>query len=333
MKLLFAVKQEMFTEVFTGKCVERIKSMVEVIDAPIPIEADKTFILEYGREADIVVTSWWTENIDSDVIAALPHLKLVTHAAGSVKPIVSDALWEAGVRVTSSGAAIAYGVAEFCLGLILTAPKRAFWGALGTREGKWRDALEVFGGPFEIFHQKIGVIGTGNVGRLLVGLLQHFTCDVLVYDPYCSAEDIKRMGAAKVETLDELFSTCRVVSLNAPSTDETKGMIRGKHFALLQDGAVFINTARSAIVCEDEMIEELKKERFVACIDVTDPEPPAEDCPLRHLPNVFFTPHEAGAVAQNRLRMGDFAAEEIDAFVHGRPLIREVKREDLSRMG
>lgn len=333
MKLLFAVKQEMFTEVFTDKCVEKIKSIAEVLEAPIPEEANKEFLLAHCKDAEIIVTSWWTEQIDAEVMAHAPNLKLVVHSAGSVKPIVSDALWDAGVRVTSSGEAIAYGVAEFCLGLILTAPKRVYWGIQGTRAGKWRDGLEVFGGPFEILHQKIGIIGAGNVGRILAGLLQNFSCDVLMYDPYCSAEKAKQMGVTKVDTLEELFSTCRVVSLNAPFTEETKGMITGKHFALLQDGAVFINTARSAITREDEMIEELRKERFIACIDVTDPEPPAEDHPLRQLPNVLLTPHEAGAIAQNRLRMGDFAADEIDAFTQGKPLIREITRERLRVMG
>lgn len=333
MKLLFAVKQEILSQVFAEESIERIKKLTSVIDAPIPEEADKSFLLDNCKDAEIIVTSWWTDTIDADVIAKAPNLKLVAHSAGSVKPIVSDALWDAGVRVVSSGEAIAYGVAEFCLGLILTAPKRVFWGVQGTREGLWRDGLEVFGGPFEIFGQKIGVIGAGNVGKLLIGLLQNFKCDVLLYDPYCTSESARQMGATKVETLEDLFSQCKVVSLNAPSTEGTKQMIRGSHFALLQDGAVFINTARSAIVCEDEMIEELRKERFIACIDVTDPEPPSEDHPLRHLPNVLLTPHEAGAIAQNRLRMGDFAAQAIDAFVHGEPLPREITREQLSRIG
>ena len=101
-------------------------------------------------------------------------------------------------------------------------------------------------------------------------------------------------------------------------------MIRGRHLALLPEGAVFINTARGAVVHEQEMIEELTKGRIVACLDVTDPEPPSADSPLRNLPNVILTPHIAGAAAQNRKRIGAFIADEIEAFVHNRPLSFEV---------
>ncbi|HEY3297761.1 MAG TPA: hydroxyacid dehydrogenase [Armatimonadota bacterium] len=333
MKLLYAVKQDWYPRIFAENSVKRIGAATEVLDVPIPEEADKRFLLENSKDAEIIITCWNTEPIDADVMAVAPNLKLVVHAAGSVKPVVSDALWDAGVRVVGCAEALAYGVAEFCLGLIITAPKRVFWGVQGTREGKWRDGLEVFGGPFEIFGQKIGVIGAGNVGRVLMGLLKNLGCDVLIFDPYCTVERAKELGVTKVETLDELFAQCRVISVNAPSTDETKEMIRGRHFALLQDGAVFINTARSSIICESEMIEELRKERFIACLDVTDPEPAPENHPFRSMPNVLLTPHEAGAIAENRLRIGQFAANALEEFVSGQPLRNEITRELLSRVG
>ena len=141
------------------------------------------------------------------------------------------------------------------------------------------------------------------------------------------------MNVTKTETLEELFSQCRVISLNAPSTSQTEGMIKGEHFRLLQEGSVFINTARGTIVNEKEMIEELKKERFIACLDVTDPEPPAEDSPLRTLPNVILTPHEAGVVAENMARLGTFVATEIEAYINNQPLHFEVKKEQLTTIG
>ena len=84
---------------------------------------------------------------------------------------------------------------------------------------------------------------------------------------------------------------------------------------------------------EQEMIEELKIGRFVACLDVTAPEPPAADSPLRSLPNVWLTPHEAGAVAQNLLRIGSFVADEIDAFVKGKSLHYPVQQHQLETIG
>lgn len=318
---------------FSDKDCERIAGLCDVIDTEVPVQADKDFILAHCEDADIIITAWGTVQLDADIISRAKNLILVTHSGGSVKPIASDAMWDKGVRITSSSAAIAYGVAEFCLGHILAAPKRVFWGGMGMRQGKWRDGLECFGGPFEIYQQKIGIIGAGHVGKHLISLLKNFTCDILLFDPYCSQQRAEEMGVTKVETLDEIFRQCRVVSLCAPSTEETKNMIRGKHFQLLPDGAVFINTARSALVNQDEMMEELRKERFVACLDVTDIEPTPLDHPLRSMQNVLLTPHEAGAIAENRLRMGTFAADEIEAFINNKPLHFEVTQEQLARIG
>ena len=333
-KVLFAVVEERYSKLFLQQDLDRIATLCDVIEAEIPNEKeDKEFLLKHIADADIVISSWSTANLDADVMAKAKNLKLLAHAAGSVKPVVSDELFEQGVKVTSSAAAISYGVAEFCLGMILMTPKRVFWAAQTTSNGGWRDGIEVFNGAFEIYGQKIGIIGASHVGKHLIRLLHNFNCDIILYDPYCSLEQAKELGVTKTETLEDLFSQCRVVSLNAPSTKQTENMIRGEHFKLLQDGAVFINTARGNIVNEQEMIEELKKERFIACLDVTEPEPPTEDSPLRSLPNVVLTPHEAGVVAENMARLGTFVADEIEAFINNKPFYFEVKKEQLDRIG
>jgi phosphoglycerate dehydrogenase-like enzyme len=333
-KVLFAVVDEFYPRLFLKNYLDRIATLCDVIEAEVPdTKEDKDFLLRHIAEADILISSWDTAKLDAEVIDAAPNLKLMTHAAGSIKPVISDAFFEKGVRATSSATAISYGVAEFCLGMMLLAPKRVFWTMQETRKGNWRDGLEYFNGPFEIYGQTIGIIGASHVGRYLIKLLQNFTCNILLYDPYCSAEQAAELGVTKAESLNEVFSTCRVVSLNAPHTPATEGMITAEHFRLLKDGSLFINTARGAIVNEEEMIEELKKERFIACLDVTEPEPPVADSPLRKLPNVILTPHEAGVVAENMARLGTFVADEIEAFVNNRPLHFEIKKEHLSTIG
>ena len=92
----------------------------------------------------------------------------------------------------------------------------------------------------------------------------------------------------------------------------------------MKDGAIFINTARGAIVNEKDLIEELKTGRITACIDVTDTEPPSLDNPLRTLPNVVLTPHIAGGIAQNRLRVGKHAIDEIERFFNKEKILYQV---------
>jgi phosphoglycerate dehydrogenase-like enzyme len=329
--VLFALSQGLRERLFAPDDLARIAAVGESAPASWPSQADKPFLLQHVPGAEIVVTGWGTAPLDADVVARAPQLRLMCHSAGTVKPLVSDALY-AQARVTSAAAAIAPGVAEFCIGLMLLASKRVFWAAAITRQGGWSNGLDTFGAPFELYRQKIGVIGAGHVGRHLLRLLRQFECEALLYDPYCSAEAAAQMGARKVDTLDEIFAQCAVVSLNAPTTGETRGMLRGRHFALLRDGAVFINTARSAVIDEPEFVAELEKQRFIACIDVTDPEPAPADHPFRRLPNVILTPHMAGAVAQNLYRLGAFVADEIVAYANGQPLHYEVRYEDLARM-
>lgn len=330
--LFFGMPVGRFDDIFPPHVRSKLSSLCSVADAPLPEQADPAFVREHIGDAEILITSWGSPRVDEEILAAAPKLEFVAHAAGTVKPIVSDALWQRGIRVTSGARAIADGVAEFCLALIMTASKRVFWYAEDIRRGLWPKGDAVFGPAFEIYRQTVGIIGASFVGRKLISLLEPYSCTILLYDPYCSADEASAMGAKKVDSLDELFSSCRVVSLNAPTTDETIGMIQGRHFAMLPHGAVFVNTARGIVIKQEEMIDELRKGRFVACLDVTYPEPPLLDDPLRRLPNVILTPHEAGALKENRMRIGEFTAGEIQAFLEGKPLLGEVTRERLAKL-
>lgn len=331
-KLLFALKSELHGRMFSARDLARIEAFCEIINPQPPEAPDPEWLEARIEPASIVVTSWGSPRISQEVLERAPDLKLIAHAGGSVKPFVCDSVWERNIRVTSAAAAIGFGVAEYCLGLMLTASKRAHWLARSTSEGFWLEKQSDFGGWFEIYQQPVGVIGAGHVGRHLIRLLKNFACDVFVYDPYLPDDEAERLGVRLAPDLDAIFSQCRVISLNAPTTEATIGMIHGSHFAQLKPGSLFINTARAALVREDEFIAELEKGRFVACVDVTDPEPPPQNHPYRRLPNVMLTPHIAGAVAENQLRIGTFVADEIERFVQNAPPAYGVTRADLQRM-
>lgn len=321
--IALAVKRDLYGQLFSTPDVQRILQVGEFLNEPAD-EVTRELLLKWVADADIVITSWRTPQLDRDIIAAGSQIKLVTHAAGSVKPIVCDELWDRGIRVTSAAAAIAPGVAEFCIGMALLASRRAFWMADSMRSGHWHDLMNCFGGGFELYQQNIGIIGASHVGKELIRLFKSYTCNIYLYDPYCSATQADDLGVTLVDDLDTLFSSCRVVSLNAPATDETRHMLRGSQFEKLQDGSVFINTARPAIIHEPEFIEQLRLGRFVACIDVTDPEPCPMDHPFRSLPNVILTPHIAGAKHENKRLIGTYVANEIEAFAANRPLHYEI---------
>jgi phosphoglycerate dehydrogenase-like enzyme len=327
-----ALKGAFYDTMFSPRDRQRLASLADVRNSPSVDAPSLEFLRTHLAAADLAITSWHSPRFDETILGGAPALRMVCHAGGSVRPIVSDALWSRGLRITSAAAAISHGVAEFCLGLIITGSKRAFWLGQATRDGHWKDAGVLHGGWHEIYQQKIGIVGAGFVGRRLASLLGAFSCEVCIYDPFATTERIRELGATKVDTLEELFSSCLVVSVNAPLTPETRHLVRGAHLELLKPGSLLINTARAQLIHPDELLAQLRTGRFVACLDVTEEEPPALDHPLRRLPNVWLTPHVAGAVAENRLRIGTMVVDEIERFAAGQPPVFEVTEESLKTM-
>lgn len=331
-RALIAINRHWYPTVLSPIDLERLRDFADILNDDPPAQISKEFLLKNLSTADVILTSWDTAPLDAEILGAAPHLRLLCHAAGSVRPVISEAVWQRDIRVTSAASAISYGVAEFCLGLILLATKRVFWLAQSARQGQWMEAASSFGGLFELYQQNVGIVGAGHIGKHLIRLLKNFDCNIFAYDPFLTKEQAEALGCEKLDSLEELFSRCRVVSLNAASNEGTRGMLRGHHFAALPKGAVFINTAGSIQIQEEEFVNELRKGHFVACLDRCEVEPCALDHPYRTLPNVILTPHIAGVAAENRLRIGTYAVNEVEAFTRNTELIYEVTKASLETM-
>jgi phosphoglycerate dehydrogenase-like enzyme len=142
-----------------------------------------------------------------------------------------------------------------------------------------------------------------------------------------SEEKASRLGAEKC-SLEAIFNRSDVVSLHTPWLKETEGMITGEHLALMKPNATFINTARGAVVREQEMIEVLQQRPdLFAILDVTYPEPPKPGSPLYTLPNVILTPHIAGSLDNECQRMGRYMVDELERYLAGEPLQWAISRE------
>ncbi|MGC8832697.1 MAG: hydroxyacid dehydrogenase [Armatimonadota bacterium] len=274
-----------------------------------------------------VISGWGGGKLTAKVLDRAPELGLVAYSAGSIKPIVTDAFWERGIRITSCAPVIAIDVAETTLGLMIISIKKIWQYNAYTHQGGWLSGAP-FGPPLEMKGKTIGIVGASHVGRRVIELLKMFEVHILLYDPFCSEEKAESLGVEKVE-LDELMSRSDIVSLHAPITEQTHHMINARNLSLMKDGAVLINTARGWLIDESALIEELKRGRIFACLDVTDPEPPAQDSPLRRMDNVVLTPHIAGPVT-DCTRLGRRAVEEVRRFFNGEPPLYEVTKDMLS---
>ncbi len=283
------------------------------------------------KDADVAITSWGSPHITREYLDEAPALKLIIHAAGTVSPIVDDEIWRRGIRVISSSLAIGQGVAETALALALSASKDFYRLNNQVHAGCWRENVDRT--VVDMVDITFGVIGAGMVGRHLLGLLKCYDIDVVVYDPYVSEEVCASLGARKVE-LEELLRVSDIVSVHAPSIPETDHMLNADTLKLMKKDAGLVNTARGSIIDEQALYEHMAAGNLrFACLDVTNPEPPAFENPLRKLNNVIMLPHIAGVVNNGLARIGRHVIREMDRFIGGEPSQNEITEAMMVRVG
>jgi len=317
------IGQSHYQRMFNEDAWATLESFADVIHYSGQKPANKQDLIDLLPEADGCITSWGVACLDADVIAAAPQLKAMAHMGSSVKRFISDAFWQRGIHLTSAGIALARDVAETTLGLMIVGQKRIWPLGKHIRDGGWREspAWDQYSSR-ELYRKKVGIIGASNVGRYVIDFLKPFGPEVLLYDPFVSEEDATELGVQKLE-LDDLLISSDVVSLHAPANDKTYHMLNTEGLQLMKDDALLINTGRGTLIDEPALVAELEKGRFFAFLDVTDPEPPLPDSPLRKLDNVVVTPHIAGCI-ENCSRMGELAVEELRRFFAGEAAVYQI---------
>ncbi|MCX5527550.1 hydroxyacid dehydrogenase [Streptomyces bobili] len=282
-------------------------------------------------DAEVLITGWGCPRLDADVLAAAPRLRMVLHAAGSVRSLVGEALWERGITVSSAVTGNALPVAEYTLAMILLAGKDTF-----THRERFRTTHGYPTTHAETAHtgnlgRRIGVIGASRVGRRLLELLRPFDFSVLLHDPYVSPAEAAALGA-ELLPLEDLLRHSDIVTLHVPDIPETYRMLDGERLALIRDGGFLINTSRGALVDPDALTDELVSGRLHAILDVTEPEPLHAGSPLYRLPNVFLTPHIAGSLGNELERLGAIVVDELERLGAGLSPAHEVQHSDLARV-
>jgi phosphoglycerate dehydrogenase-like enzyme len=327
---VLGVDRARLAQLFRPAAVDELAGLVD-LERDVPQNLSDEWLLPRLGDADGIITGWGSLPLDATRLAAAPRLRYMIHAAGTVKQLVSDALWRRGVRVTSAANVNGRPVAQFVLGLLFTCLKDVFR-FQHEFQARGRDAWQRGPSIAGYYRTTVGVIGAGNVGRQLLAMLQPHDIRLLVYDPQLSDEAARALGATRVG-LEPLLRESRAVVLVAPNIPENRHMIAGPQLALLPDGATFVNVARGALVDHDALLAELERGRITACLDVTDPEPPPAGSPLYTLPNCILTPHVAGSLSDECLRLGDQALEEVRRLIAGQPFDNEVSEEALLKMG
>ncbi|MDL2404249.1 hydroxyacid dehydrogenase [Rhizobium calliandrae] len=330
--IAFAMMPSRTQHVLTSELIQRLDTVGRVLDAAPMERFDDERARKLLGETEILITGWGSPPIDAAALARAPHLKLVAHAAGTVKGLIEDSLFDRRISVSHAAQANALPVAEFTLAAIIFAGKKVF----RFRDIYVADRHRGRTQPMQSqsignYCRTVGIIGASRIGRRVIELLAPFDYKILLCDPMVDDTDARRLGVEKTE-LDALMARADIVSLHAPSLPATRHLVDAQRLSLMKPGATFINTARGALVDEAALLATLKTGRIDAIIDVTDPEIPEPSSAFYELPNVFLTPHIAGAVGLERTRLGEMAVEEVVRFIEGKSLLYEIRRDDLARM-
>lgn len=323
LKGLYILDKHAYDNIYGEEERKDILKYVDIYGPPQTAETIKNSI-SLLKDADVIFSGWGCPHMDKEFIEAAPNLKAVFYGAGSIKYLVSDAFWDKGILITSAYAANAIPVAEYTLSQILYSLKLGWYYALSTKRDKKYPPKKVAPGGYK---STIGIISLGMVGRRVCELLRPFDVKVIAYDPFVKKEDAAKLNV-KLCSLEDIFKNADVISLHTPWLKETEGMIKGIHFSSMKQNATFINTARGAVVNENEMIDVLtKRSDITVVLDVTYPEPPRPKSPLYILPNVVLTPHIAGSMYKECNRMGRYMVEELERYVKGEKLRYMITRE------
>ena len=293
MKVLIATDKP-----FAKVAVDGIRKEIEAAGYELALlekYTEKAQLLDAVKDANAIIIR--SDIIDAEVLDAAKELKIVVRAGAGYDNVDLAAATAHGVMNTPGQNSNA--VAELVFGLLVYAVRNFYNGTSGT----------------ELMGKKLGIHAYGNVGRNVARVAKGFGMDIYAYDAFCPKEVIEKDGVKAVDSAEELYKTCNVVSLHIPATAETKNSI---NYALLKDmpkGAILVNTARKEVINEDELIQ-LMQDRpdFKYITDIM----PAANAKFAELfaGRYFSTPKKMGAqTAEANINAGIAAAKQIVGFL------------------
>jgi D-3-phosphoglycerate dehydrogenase len=266
--------------------------------------------------ADVVGVVSWERQVGEAELAALPALRvLVTPSVGFDHLDLDAARRHGGTWVCHVPDYCVDEMADTALALVLALMRGVVVLDRHVRAGGWDAA--VAGRLRRVRGTRIGVVGHGRIGAALGRRAAALGFEVWAADPALNAAELAGAGV-RPAGLDELLAACDVVSLHAPLTDATRGLIGGERLALMPRGALLVNTARAALVDAAALLEALAEGRLGgAALDVLDVEPPTAAHPAPQAPNLIVTPHSAYASAEADAELQTRVAAAIRAALDG----------------
>ena len=293
MKVLVATEKP-----FAPVAVEGIKKEIEAAGFELALlekYTEKAQLLDAVKDADALIIR--SDKVTAEVLDAAKNLKIVVRAGAGYDNVDLEAATAHNVVVMNTPGQNSNAVAELVFGLLVYAVRNFYNGKAGT----------------ELKGKKLGILAFGQVGRNVARIAAGFGMEVYAYDAFCPKEAIEAAGVKAVDSQDDLFKTCDVVSLHIPATPETKQSINYATVGQMKKGGILVNTARKEVINEPELIKLLAERTDLKFI--TDIKPDADADFAQFEGRYFSTPKKMGAqTAEANTNAGIAAARQINAF-------------------
>ena len=293
-----------------GLEVLRQASGIELIEKP-GLSAGE--LLEVIPEVEGLVIRSGTK-VTADVIAAATKLRVVGRAGIGVDNVDVPAATARGIAVLNTPDGNAVTTAEHAIALLVSLARHIPQATASMKAGKWEK--KKFQG-MELFDRTLGVIGLGNIGRIVANRAQGLGMKVIAFDPPIAPEAAAKLDVELV-SLDELFSRADAITVHVPKTKEATGILNRAAFEKTKPGVLLVNAARGGIIDEADLLEALDSGKVGgAAIDVFVEEPPPADHPLLAHEKLICTPHLGASTEQAQVNVSVAVAEQVrDYLLH-----------------
>jgi glyoxylate reductase len=293
------------TRTLPGDAIDRLGERHEVEVWPEPLPPPRDDLLAGVRGASGLLAQL-TDRVDSELLRAAPSLRAVANYAVGTDNVDLDACTAAGIPVGNTPDVLTDATADLAFALLLAAARRLNVAEAAVRAGEW---VTFQPGAFlgrDVAGTTLGIVGFGRIGQAVARRAQGFGMEVLSHS---------RSGGVE---LDELLSRSDFVSLHAPLTADTRGLIGAAELRRMKPTAILVNTGRGELVDTCALEAALREGEIAgAALDVTDPEPLPADHPLLSAPNLTVVPHIGSATGPTREKMADMAVDNLLAALDG----------------
>ncbi|HEX2414609.1 MAG TPA: D-glycerate dehydrogenase [Thermoleophilaceae bacterium] len=293
------------TRSLPGSGLDRLRSAHDVDVWPERLPPRSEELRSRCAEAEGVL-SLLTDAMDAGLIEACPRLRVISNYAVGVDNVDLDAATARGIPVGSTPGVLTESTADLAVALMLGAARRLVEGEAFVRGGQWRTwEPELLLGR-DLHGATVGIVGFGRIGKAVARRLEGFGCELL------------HSGRSGGVAFEELLERSDFVTLHAPLTLETRGLIDDAALRRMKPTAYLVNTARGPMVDTAALVRALSAGEIAgAALDVTDPEPLPGDHPLLDAPNLLVIPHLGSATHATRERMADMAVDNLMAGLAG----------------